>query len=276
LKNNIRRQSSILTLPTVPVTGKTPEQLLNKIPPPSDHLPMPSSPQGENAKYNAALLQTAREKERAIIARELHDEFAQLFTAIKLDLLWLTRKLPDANHKIHSRLDEMVEYIDEAMRRAWEIASELRPRMLEDLGLEKAIHWQLNKFMERTDTACTSDISILDQYKFAEDLQIALYRITQEALANIARHANASKVHISAVQHSSGLLELLIIDNGRGLPSGKIYDANSLGLAGMLERANVFGGSVFFESPAKGGTIVTIRVPPQIVALNNTEKEALD
>lgn len=269
MKNNIRLKSPVHALPDV----ATRAEVLNGNPSPPIAFSPPLSVPGNYLQHHSALLQTAREQERAIIARELHDEFAQVLTATKLDLHWLMRKLPDADEKIHSRLDEMAANIDEVMRRVWEIASELRPRILEELGLKEAIRWQLKKFMERTDTSCTSDVDALDLCSLAETLQIALYRITQEALANIARHAGASKVFIAAVHHSSGPLELLITDNGRGLPPGKIYDTNSLGLAGMRERAKVFGGSVSFESPATGGTIVTIRVPPQIVAING--KEAL-
>lgn len=237
---------------------------LNGNPSPTIAFSPPLSIPGNYLQHHAALLQTTREQERTIIARELHDEFAQVLTATKLDLHWLMRRLPDANEQIRSRLNEMATNIDEVMRKVWEIASELRPRILEEMGLKEAIRWQLQKFMERTDTCCASDIDALDMCCFAEPLQIALYRIAQEALANIARHADASQVFISATRYGSGLLEITISDNGRGLPFGKVYDTSSLGLAGMRERAGVFGGSVFFESPPNGGTIVTIRVPPQI------------
>lgn len=208
----------------------------------------------------ALQLQAAREEERSIIARELHDEFAQVLTAIKLDLHWLQRKLPPQEGALHARIDDMTSTVEQTMQRVWDRTADLRPRILEDMGLAGAIQWQLNKFNERTGSVCNSQTEALKRCRFNTDLEIALYRIVQEALANIARHTDATQVQVTSRLHENHL-ELCIADNGPGLPPGKVYDANSLGLAGMRERAGVFGGGVFFESPAGGGTTVTIRVP---------------
>lgn len=208
----------------------------------------------------ALQLQTAREEERSAIARELHDEFAQVLTAIKLDLHWLKRRLPAQQDALHTRIDDMTNTLEQTMCRVGDMATDLRPRILEDMGLTSAIKWQLNKLMERTGAACSYLLEDLKHCTFDKELEIALYRITQEALANIARHTNASQVEvISRINNQQ--LELRVSDNGPGMPPGKVYDANSLGLAGMRERAAIFGGSVFFESRPGGGTTVTIRVP---------------
>lgn len=208
----------------------------------------------------AAHLQKAREEERSVIARELHDEFAQVLTAIKLDLQWLKRRLPGQQGAMLTRIDEMSNALDQTMHRVWDVASNLRPQILENMGLVGAIEWQLNKLTERTGAVCHSRLDTLKRFTLVKETEIALYRITQEALANIARHAHATRVDVTC-RKSSGQLEVCVIDDGPGMPPGKIYAANSLGLAGMRERAAVFGGGVFFESPPDGGLIVTIRVP---------------
>jgi signal transduction histidine kinase len=210
---------------------------------------------------HAAQLQTAREEERAVIARELHDEFAQVLTAIKLDLHWLKRRLSGQQSTLLSRIDEMTNALDQTMHRVWDVASNLRPQVLENLGLAGAIEWQLIKLTERTGAVCHGRVDNLKQIAFVKEAEIALYRIVQEALANIARHANATRVDLT-IRTDNGQLEIRIADDGPGMPPTKIYDANSLGLAGMRERAGVFGGSVLFESSADGsGTTVIIRMP---------------
>lgn len=210
----------------------------------------------------ALQLQTAREEERSVIARELHDEFAQVLTAIKLDLHWLKRKLSDRQHALHTRIDDMTNTLEQTLRRVGDIATGLRPQILEDLGLTGAIKWLLNKLMERTGAACSYLLEDLKHCTLDKELEIALYRIVQEALANIARHTKASQVKVTSCLENRQL-ELRISDNGPGMPAGKIYDTNSLGLAGMRERAAVFRGNVFFESSPASGLTVTIRVPLQ-------------
>lgn len=209
---------------------------------------------------HAEQLQAAREEERAVIARELHDEFAQVLTAIKLDLQWLKRRLSGQQGALLCRIDEMTSTLDETMHRVWDVASNLRPQVLENMGLAGAIEWHLIKLTERTGAVCHSHLDDLKRLTLVKEIEIALYRIAQEALANVARHANATRVDLTA-RTGNGKLEISISDDGPGMPPEKIYDANSLGLAGMRERAGVFAGSVFFESPADGGTTVTIRVP---------------
>ncbi len=214
----------------------------------------------ERLRKLAVRVQNAREQERTMLARELHDEFAQVLTALKLDLTWLRRKLSEEDVVLQGRIEEMSCTIEQTMERVWKVASDLRPKLLDDLGLKAAIQCQLAKYQERTGALCGARLLALDGLKPGQELEIAIYRIFQEALSNIARHTNADRVEVTATRNQHHL-ELTINDNGAGIPPDRVDDINSLGLEGMRERAGVFGGRVKIEPLAAGGTRVLLRVP---------------
>lgn len=213
----------------------------------------------ERLRNLASKEQTIREEEREKLSRELHDEFAQILTALKMDLNWLMMKLPSNLELLKERTIAMQHIIDMTMERVRQIATELRPALLDDLGLSAAIEWQINQFCERTGSDHTLHIDI-DNQKLNEDLQITIFRIFQEALANIGRHANASTVDVSLTEDNNDLL-LEVRDNGCGIAEEKLHDINSIGLIGMRERASVFGGRIHIYTHPGAGTTVVLRIP---------------
>ena len=204
-----------------------------------------------------------QEEERTRIARELHDDLGQSLTALKMDVGGLVVMLqPSAASAPHQNrlISRIVATLDDTVTSVQRISSELRPSVLDDLGLAAAIEAEALRFEQRTGIEC--EISVPDQ----DDVQVsgaavtAVYRIVQEALTNVARHANASRVEVRLRQRPDELL-LEIRDDGRGIAAGEISDPHSLGLIGIRERADMAGGTVHFEGVAGRGTIVSVRVP---------------
>ena len=213
----------------------------------------------EQLRNLASYLQTAREEERAYVAREIHDEFGQALTALKMDLAWLTKRLPADKPRLAEKTSAMSGLIDSTIQTVRRVATELRPGLLDDLGLAAAIEWLAQELAERTRINCElylgdEDI-VLDR-----DLATAIFRIFQEALTNVARHAGATEVQVKLEEGPDELL-LTIRDNGKGITPSQVSDPHSLGLIGMRERAHSWGGDVTFQSAPEQGTIVTVRVP---------------
>jgi signal transduction histidine kinase len=204
-------------------------------------------------------LQAAREEERAHIAREIHDEFGQALTALKMDLAWITRRLPANQATLYQKAASMSDLIDTTIQMVRRVATELRPGLLDDLGLIAAIEWQTGEFSERTGIACElehgDEILGLDT-----GMTTVVFRIFQETLTNVARHAGASLVRITLEERSEELV-LTVSDNGRGITPNQASDPGSLGLIGMRERARSWGGDVRFQGIPGEGTTVTLRVP---------------
>ena len=204
-------------------------------------------------------LQAVREEERTIIAREIHDELGQSLTALKLDTSWLGNKLPAGFDHLQEKIAVMRQYIDETIKTVQRISAELRPGILDDLGCTAAVEWLTQEFQKRTEISCevsgNFDCDKLDHYRAT-----ALFRIVQEALTNICRHAEASMVRVS-LQESGNNLAVSITDNGKGINETRISDPDSLGLIGMRERARLFGGEVKISRLAEGGTSVCMIIP---------------
>ncbi len=204
-------------------------------------------------------LQKAREEERAHISREIHDEFGQALTALKMDLSWLIRRLPADEPSLAGKANTMSDLIDDTMRKVRHVATELRPGLLDDLGLAAAIEWQTQEFAERTEIDCELYVSQAE-ITLDRDLATAIFRILQETLTNVARHAEATEVRVE-LQVGPDELALVIRDNGRGITESHASDPASLGLIGMRERARSWGGDVTFEGVPGQGTTVTVRMP---------------
>ncbi len=213
-------------------------------------------------------LQFVREEERTRIAREVHDELGQALTGLKLDLSWLSGRIP-GDRTLQRRARAMSALIDATIHAVRRIATELRPGVLDSLGLAAAIEWQAIDFQERTGTRCETTIEVKDEI-LDREFSTTFFRIFQETLTNIIRHARAThvEVRLSKVDHE---LVLTVHDNGRGIPKEKIAHARSIGIIGMRERAAEVGGKVTFLAPFGRGTTVTMRAPmPAAVPLGSS------
>lgn len=203
-------------------------------------------------------LQTAIENDRAHLAREIHDEFGQLLTGLKLDLAWCKKNSPE-DTKLQERYKAMNSYVDEAIKISRRLSSELRPGLLDDLGLIPAMEWYLGEFMHRSGIECQS-LFPKDEPTLETSLKTTVFRIFQECLTNIARHSHATKVDIS-MKIEDNLLTMEIRDNGRGITSKEINDSRSLGLLGMQERARQTGGSIEITGNKNKGTLIVSKFP---------------
>jgi signal transduction histidine kinase len=197
------------------------------------------------------------ELERMRISREIHDQLGQLLTAIKMELRTVERLIGREPEKISERLKETYALVDETIRSIRRIASDLRPGILDDFGLEAAVEWQLQQFRERTSVR-VEFVSDLAEERLSKDMATAAFRVLQEALTNVARHAEAGKVDVR-LQTTEDELLLVVQDDGKGLPLDR--SSRSLGLVGMRERARQLGGSVTVANAAEGGVRVTMRAP---------------
>ncbi|HPS62869.1 MAG TPA: response regulator [Bacteroidales bacterium] len=199
----------------------------------------------------------AREDERAMISMEIHDELGQALTAIKLELNRLRENVqgsPGGMERIHSMLTMTNDMIKKVQR----ISSDLRPGLLDDLGLVSTIEWYCGEFSERSGVRCTLD---LDDLPFElPDVSLALFRILQEALTNVIRHSGANSVNV-ALTFSDDVLRLSVEDNGCGTPWEKLESSNSLGLISMRQRARHCGGRIEFERCDGAGTRLFVIIP---------------
>lgn len=199
-------------------------------------------------------LLSVQEQERVRIAREVHDELGQALTAMKIDLQQLGRRHPG----LQEPLAGIARTIDETVDIVRRIAADLRPAILDDLGITAALEQQLRRVRESTGIRTT--LTVAEEPEIDMLTGVTLYRIAQEALANVVRHAEASAVEIAlAVDRGSAVLS--IRDDGRGMPPEKAHDPQSLGLLGIRERAELLGGSVTIDTLPGGGTIVVATLP---------------
>jgi PAS domain S-box-containing protein len=212
--------------------------------------------QRELRELSARVLE-AREEEKAHIARELHDELGQLLTALKMDLGWLRERLPDA--ELALRAAEMGALLDRTVSATRRIMADLRPMMLDDLGLGDAAAWLVDDFAKRSGIACRIELAE-DLEEVSKAVATAVYRAIQESLTNIARHAGAKNAWVN-VAMDEGALQVEVEDDGRGIAQADLAKARSLGLRGMRERISFLGGSLEITRAARGGTRVRLRVP---------------
>jgi signal transduction histidine kinase len=207
----------------------------------------------------AANLELAREEERMRIARELHDQLGQALTAMKFDLAWLTDRLEQKDVTLAQKAKTITAQMDTMIKTVRRIATELRPGMLDDLGLAASIEWQARDFEKRTGIVCSVNVPAED-LPSARTQSLALFRIFQEALTNIERHANAQYIEINLTATPEALT-LQVHDDGRGIQAQEITNLHSLGLLGMRERAKRLGGAFDIHGVPGEGTIVTVSIP---------------
>ncbi len=218
----------------------------------------------EQLRRLSAHLQSAREEERTRIAREIHDELGQVLTALKMDLSLLGRKFAAADtivprSLVLNEIKSMSKLIDHTIQSIREIIVELRPEMLDDLGLKAAIEWQVQEFQSRTHIPCRFDTN-LEEIDLDHERSMAVFRILQESLTNVARHANATNVAVNLTEADDSLL-LEVRDNGRGITPSEMEKTKSFGILGMQERALLLGGEINIQGSAGQGTMVSLRVP---------------
>lgn len=223
-----------------------------------------------------AYLQFVREEERTRIAREVHDELGQMLTNLKIELSWLSSRLPKNRRLLRERAKHMLGHIDALVHTIRQIVTELRPGILDDLGLVPALEWQAGEFQRRTGMRChfTADVP---ERQWDDDITTALFRIFQETLTNVLRHAQATKVDVHLFIER-GQLVLEIADNGRGITEAEVSNTRSIGLLGMRERAALLGGEISFSGTPGRGTTVIIRLPiPQSTRTDeNPDEDSAD
>jgi signal transduction histidine kinase len=218
----------------------------------------------ERLRALTASIESAREEEGKRIAREIHDELGSMLTTLKWDLAEIEKTLsapanPSQITVMREKLSALMKLADAAINALRRIASELRPSMLDDLGLVAAIEWQAQQFQARTGIVCDCDCS-LEKDELSDEQSTGIFRILQEALTNVLRHAQATKVEIK-VNKQNGYFVLSVSDNGKGIMESEKSEVEALGMLGMRERAHLMAGELEVRGVEGKGTVVTVRVP---------------
>lgn len=219
----------------------------------------------EDIRMLASNLQSIREDERTNIAREIHDELGQQLTGLKMDMHWLNRKINSVDDEINKKMKDSIELINSTITTVRKIATDLRPSILDDLGLLAALEWQSEEFERRSGTRVVftnkaGDISVLPEKA------TALFRIYQEVLTNVARHANASQVD-AILDSDDKRLYFSIRDNGVGFDVNAIKDKKTLGLLGIKERSLLIGGTYEIKSNPGQGSEIMVSIPLELVKI---------
>jgi PAS domain S-box-containing protein len=214
----------------------------------------------EQLRALAAHVESVREQERVRIAREIHDELGQSLTCMGMDLAFLDKHIDSENKEAAARVAALVELVKDTLRCVRRISSELRPSILDDLGLGAAIEWLAHDFETRTHITCK--VEVPEDLSLPFDRATPLFRVCQEALTNVTRHASATQVDIH-LTCSNTTIDLVIRDNGRGITDEEIQRYGSLGLLGMKERVSILGGTLDVVGKPGEGTTLTVQIPVQ-------------
>ena len=224
---------------------------------------------GERLRELTAHLQSIREEERSRIAREIHDELGQVLTALSLDVRWLQKRLPAERDELLDKTRSMGKLITTTVSSISRICSELRPAILDDVGLSAAIEWQAEEFTSRTGIACNIRTEP-PEIRLSEELSVAIFRIFQETLTNIVRHAQASEVEVQ-LQLTPGAFSMRVSDDGVGMDTAVPHKVDSFGLLGVRERVRGFGGEMNLCTGDKGGACLDIAIPAPELAATHEE-----
>ncbi len=203
-------------------------------------------------------LEMVREEERTRIAREIHDELAQVLTALKLEISLLQKKLNNQAPPLQKNAETILGLVDQTIPAVKELIHDLRPPILDDFGLQETISWQGKDFERRTGIRCDLDLNLTDP-KIDCARSTAMFRIFQETLTNVVRHSQAHHVKVNLMDESN-MITLRVEDDGIGIDSKHLQNGKSLGILGMRERARVWGGEVDFQSEAQKGTTVVVQI----------------
>ncbi len=206
----------------------------------------------------ASAAHAIRESEKTRIARELHDELAQSLTAIKMDATWIREAMPPDSDAVRAKLDDMLGLLDTTVAATRRIASDLRPLLLDDLGLGPAIQWLTHNFSQRHGVPCK--LSLDEEVELGEPYATAVFRIVQESLVNVAKHSGASQVEVRIARTATAVV-LEVNDNGAGFSPDAPRKAGSLGLMGLRERARLLQGTVDIDTAPGRGTQIRVSIP---------------
>ncbi|MGI8906136.1 MAG: hybrid sensor histidine kinase/response regulator [Candidatus Sumerlaeaceae bacterium] len=213
----------------------------------------------EELRALAIKLQYAREAEREAIAREIHDQLGQQLTGFQMDLQWILKRLQPDQKELSEKVRSMVALVDQTVETVQKLSFDMRPSILDDLGLISTIEWQAAEFQKRTEIRCVMKKN-LSELSLTSDLSTAIFRILEECLTNVARHSRATQAEITLTKkHQKFVME--IRDNGVGIQDPSLMQRPSLGLLGMRERAAAFGGKIEFNRIPSGGTKVLLTMP---------------
>jgi signal transduction histidine kinase len=227
----------------------------------------------EQLRALSVYLQSVREEERTRISRQVHDELGQALTSCKLDLSWIAGKLPRELKPLLAKTKSLSAHIDSTIQMVRRISTELRPGVLDHLGLAAALEWQANEFQNRTGIRCEVHTEI-DEPVLNQEMDTTFFRIFQETLTNIIRHAGATQVLVSLKATDAEVI-LEVKDNGRGISKSEVSKPDSMGLLGMRERAALLSGDFKINRlPLGKGTKVTVSIPlPSSAPRRNQEQE---
>jgi signal transduction histidine kinase len=222
----------------------------------------------------SARLQSVREEEAVRIAREIHDDLGQQLTKLKMDLARAERKIGklEGSPAVNSLLDTIVNataLADRITTTVQQIAVNLRPEILDKLGLSAALHYESRRIQDGTGILCEARLPETEP-DLPIEISTALFRIYQECLTNIVRHAGATKVE-GELKLEDGWVSLRVRDNGRGITEAEIANPDSLGLLGMKERTALLDGEIAFHGDPKDGTTVTVRIPRSVTRVRAKE-----
>jgi signal transduction histidine kinase len=210
-------------------------------------------------------LQQLSEKEKAALARELHDELGGLLIAAKMDVTWLQKRLPSADPDIQSRWSRVLKVLDDGVNFKRRIVETLRPTLLDNMGLLPALHWITQETCTRAGLHYT-EIYPEHEPRLIDDAAIMSFRLVQESLINVVKHAHATQVHIEVALHDEQLV-IVVEDNGGGIDADRREAIGSHGLATMRHRVRSFGGTFDIDAPPQGGTRVSARIPLAAIQL---------
>lgn len=215
--------------------------------------------------------QQIKEQERRLIAREIHDELGQSLTGLKMGLVWLHRKISTdrpAEDLIEAKIMSLSNLVNSMVVTVQKISRELRPGLLDNLGLIAALEWHVKEFNTQSDIFCSLTHNVDEDYNFTSDVSTALYRICQESLTNISRHAEATQAKV-VLEKNGNTLRLTILDNGKGITPEQIANPQSFGLIGVKERVFPFGGTIEIAGETNKGTSVIATIPIETAQVVN-------
>ncbi len=214
----------------------------------------------EQLRFLSAYLHSAIEQERKFIAREMHDELGQLFTVLNIDLAWLLRKIRTNHKPLRMKIQSMKEMVESGIKTIQKVSTELRPGLLDHLGLTAAIEWHTKEILKDKGIKYTLELNTPDELFIDRDISTSIFRIYQEALTNIIRHSCATLVNIS-MKKETGNIVLEVSDNGKGITKEQIENAKSYGLTGIRERVYLLGGTLKIAGKPGRGTTLKVKIP---------------
>jgi len=264
LNRNVKRDGTIIWCEWFNSVMKDPDGKVNTIMSLVQDVTDRKEAEKEILKMNAQLreltshLQNIREEERKRIAREIHDELGQQLTGIKMDLAMIRQNTVKPHAISEESISEVMNMVDDAIKTVRKISSELRPSVIDDLGLIAAMNWQCHEFEKRYNIPC-SFTSTMNEFPFEKDLVTGIFRIYQESLTNIARHSKASEISATLTVEEKSIM-LSIRDNGVGFNPNNM-EKKTLGIIGMKERAIMLGGALNIDSEVGKGTKIIVRIP---------------